>query len=98
MNIFSFLVLTLLATLVQARRLIQASEPVPGSYIVVFHDNVTDIRAAVKTMIASMPGSSVQHIFKYALKGFAFRTGPLEAKSIPHVLASDAVDYVAQVS
>jgi hypothetical protein len=98
------LIVAILATFVSARvgdttrRLIQAKEPVPGSYIVAFHDNVTDVHSAMHAILQSMPGSTIQHVFRHALKGFSFQAGPLEAKAIPHVLNWHGVDYVAQVS
>jgi rRNA processing protein Krr1/Pno1 len=102
-NILS-LAVALLATLVSARvgdsngRYKKALEPVPGSYIVVLNDQVTNIRAAQKAILKAIPGTTSKHVFEHALKGFHLQaSSPLTTQDISSLLAMTGVDSVEEV-
>lgn len=67
-------------------------EPIPGQYIVVFRDGVTDVAAATRSK-ADRHGAAVLHSYAAALKGFSARMTPASAAALA---ADPDVAYVEQ--
>jgi len=70
----------------------QAGRPIPGEYIVVFRDEVTDVDARVREKVARSKGQ-LKHAYRAALKGFA---GTLSDEAVAALRADPDVKYVEQ--
>jgi len=70
------------------------TEPVEGSYIVVFEDNVTSIQLdADLTFIAQAHAVQYEHTYRLALKGFAAKLSPVQ---LLRVRSHSRVKYVEE--
>jgi subtilisin family serine protease len=73
---------------------LSAGDPIPGRYIVVLNDDVSD-PAAVASELAQSYDLEVTHVYQNALKGFAVHVP--SGLALPSLLGSDSrVDFVAQ--
>ena len=70
----------------------QSQRAIPDQYIVVFSDDVTDVRGLAR-QLAAAHGSSTQFIYQHALKGFAARLSPAAAQALEQ---NPNVAYVEQ--
>src|ERR687886_967887 len=73
---------------------LSAGDPIPGRYIVVLNDDVSD-PAAVASELAQSSNLEVTHVYHNALKGFAVHVR--SGLALPSLLGSDSrVDFVAR--
>ena len=64
------------------------TEPIPGQYIVVFTDGVSDVPGLARQLVA-VNGGSLGHVYQSALKGFSAKLPEAAAAALgrnPHVL------------
>jgi subtilisin family serine protease len=70
----------------------QAGRPIPGQYIVVFRDEVTDVRGKAAEKARGV-GAGVAVVYERALRGFA---GPMSDAAAARLRADPDVAYVEQ--
>ncbi|HDP97982.1 MAG TPA: S8 family peptidase [bacterium] len=59
----------------------QTAEAIPGQYIVVFKDDVTDVPGIVP-QVAQEHGAVVEHVYQFALKGFSATMSAAAAENL----------------
>ena len=68
------------------------SRPIPGHYIVVFKDSVSDVRTEALAL-TQIHGGQIQHVYAHAIKGFA---ATLPDAAVQALQSNPKVDYVEQ--
>jgi len=87
---------TLLVALCVAAPLLKVAEPVDGEYIIVFHDNSTDLHISshMNKMFAKRDNTSLLlHHYQHALRGYAAQLHPTLLQA---ALADPNVKYIEQ--
>lgn len=69
-------------------------DSLPGRYIVVLKDVVTDVSSVAQTLVGGVPGVSIVHTYSSAIKGFAI--AGVSEDVLDLLLDDELVDQVAQ--